>query len=180
MCRPRCPAQNGATIPETHSGRPAIRTELTTTVKAIDLILQGVSYIHANNIIHRDIKSSNILFNSLTDLALSDFGIGRAMDSDSTRETQSGYGLGSFNYMAPEQFAHANHADQRSDIYAIGRVIYELYTGPLTSPLQDVDKLHPGALKSLVSKCTQIDPNRRFRTVYELFDEWERIKEGLL
>jgi eukaryotic-like serine/threonine-protein kinase len=57
-------------------------------------ILAGVEYAHREGVIHRDLKPANVLMNSDTDLVVSDFGIGRQLDSESTRQTLSGFFLG--------------------------------------------------------------------------------------
>ena len=105
-------------------------------------VLDGVEYAHLQGILHRDIKADNVLMNSDTDLVISDFGLGRIIDSASTRQTISGFGMGTMRYMAPEQFSDAKYADHRSDVFSLGRMIYELYTGPLTGIHQDVTSLH--------------------------------------
>ncbi len=137
-------------------------------------ILDGIEYAHSQGVIHRDLKPENVLLNSDSDVVLSDFGLGRSLDSDSTRQTMTGYGMGTILYMAPEQLADAKNADERSDVYSLGRMLYELYSGPITSFAQDTSSLPPG-ITFFVNKCTQHIPQNRFQTVADLKHAWQSL-----
>lgn len=130
-------------------------------------ILSGIEYAHLQGIIHRDLKPENVLLNSDSDVVISDFGLGRIIDSDSTRQTQTGFGMGTMFYMAPEQIRDAKNADERSDIYSLGRILYELFTGPINSWAQDTSTLPPG-IAFTINRCTEIDPDKRFQNVADL------------
>jgi len=80
--------------------------------------------------------------------------------------------------MAPEQKDDAKHADHRADIYAIGRIIYELYTGDPPSAAQDLAKLR-AELRPVVAKCTKQDPARRYSSIAELRSEYELVSGAL-
>src|ERR1044071_2971862 len=90
-------------------------------------ILDAMEYAHAQGVIHRDLKPENVLMNSDTDLVVSDFGLGRRINAATTRQTMSGIGMGTPWYMAPEQLYDFKNADQRSDIFSLGRILYELH-----------------------------------------------------
>jgi serine/threonine protein kinase len=137
-------------------------------------ILEGMQYAHEQGVLHRDLKPDNILLNSDDDLVVSDFGLGRALDADSTRATRTGGRLGTFGYTAPEQMVDAKTADRRADVFALGRILYELYTGdsPLTVP--DLARLPP-AIALIVEKCTKSDPAARFLSVAELRLAFENV-----
>lgn len=92
-------------------------------------IAHALDYAHRQNIIHRDIKPSNVLIGESGTPMLSDFGVAKVLsDSDETHElTGTGMGVGTPEYMAPEQFQ--GQADERADIYALGVVMYEMVTG---------------------------------------------------
>jgi serine/threonine protein kinase len=88
----------------------------------------ALRYAHSHQIVHRDIKPENIMLTRLGQVKIADLGLAKAMDEDVTL-TDTGTGLGTPKYMAPEQAKNAKHADARSDIYALGAVLYHFVTG---------------------------------------------------
>jgi ferric-dicitrate binding protein FerR (iron transport regulator)/predicted Ser/Thr protein kinase len=100
------------------------------TKKIMEQVAQALDYAHGQGLIHRDIKPANILLTSEGDAVLSDFGIARMVES--TRQTVTGV-VGTPEYMSPEQ-GQGKELDPRSDIYALGVVLYEMLTG--TMPFQ--------------------------------------------
>ena len=91
---------------------------------------EALRHAHDLNMVHRDVKPDNILITSKGVVKVADFGLAKAMDEDVSM-TQSGTGLGTPLYMAPEQARNAKHVDQRSDIYALGATLYHFLTGKL-------------------------------------------------
>jgi eukaryotic-like serine/threonine-protein kinase len=91
-------------------------------------VAQGLAYAHGKRMVHRDIKSSNILIGEGDRPVLTDFGIARA--AESTKLTQTGTVIGTPEYMSPEQ-ARGDGLDQRADIYSLGVVLYEAASGRL-------------------------------------------------
>lgn len=89
---------------------------------------EALRHAHSENMVHRDIKPDNILLTSKGVVKVADFGLAKVMDEDVSM-TQSGQGLGTPLYMAPEQARSAKHVDQRCDIYALGATLYHLLTG---------------------------------------------------
>ena len=134
-------------------------------------VLDAVEYAHSEGVLHRDLNPRNVLMNGDTDLVISDFGLGRFVDSESTRQTQTGFHMGTVLYMPPEQLNDAKTADERADVYSLGRLLYELHTGPLVSLHQDVRQL-PAGIAHIVSRCTQHDPWDRFQSITELKRAW--------
>jgi len=143
---------------------PDITKNKSQIVPVFTAILEGVQYAHKEGVIHRDLKPENVLINSDIDIVVSDFGLGRRIDIESTRLTRTGFAMGTMYYTAPEQIQNAKTADARSDIFSLGQMLYEMSTGPLLSPVQDLDAL-PAGIRFIVSRCTQIDPENRFQSV---------------
>lgn len=98
-------------------------------VSVFNQLCTALDYAHAKGYIHRDIKPANILFRDDESLALSDFGIAKAMRSD-TNMTKTGLVIGTPSYMSPEQ-AQSHELDGRSDLYACGVIAFQFLTGQL-------------------------------------------------
>ncbi len=99
-------------------------------------ILDGIAYAHQNGVIHRDLKPENLLFfdeDIFGDemVRISDFGLGKRMDTASLTITKSYIGMGTAAYMPPEQYQDFKRADHRVDIYSLGKILYELLTGEI-------------------------------------------------
>src|SRR4051812_3751849 len=101
------------------------RMSLTRRLDLANEICQGVEYAHSHGVIHRDIKPANIYITEDGGAKILDFGLARLITS---QLTQSNMLMGTLNYMAPEQ-VRGERADQRSDIFSMGVVLYELFGG---------------------------------------------------
>ena len=100
--------------------------------RALDLSIQiarGLAFAHENGYIHRDVKPQNVLLNGNGEAKVTDFGIARSLDVHGG-VTQTGTVLGTSEYIAPEQ-AQGQHVDERTDVYSLGILVYELLTGEL-------------------------------------------------
>jgi serine/threonine protein kinase len=146
---------------------PALVGDETRIRKVFTQILDAVEYAHKQGVIHRDLKPQNILYNSDDDIVVSDFGLGRQLNSASLRQTGTGYTMGTPLYMAPEQGMDAKAATNASDIYALGRILLELYQSPLTLAPPDYSRI-PAPIGVVLRRCFEVDPARRFASVTDL------------
>ncbi len=99
--------------------------------EAVAIVVQiagALQFAHDHNVVHRDLKPANIMFRDPTTPVLTDFGIARQQDAQSTRLTQTGMLVGTPTYMSPEQI-NALEVDGRSDLYSLGVMFFELLTG---------------------------------------------------
>jgi eukaryotic-like serine/threonine-protein kinase len=124
-------------------------------------ILEGVEYAHSQCAVHRDLKPENILLNSDDDVVISDFGLGLELDRETTRLTSTGRDMGTFDYMGPEQMQDAKRASPKSDVFALGQILFEMYTGNVPVALHGFDNL-PSGIALIIEKCTQLRPDNRF------------------
>jgi len=104
---------------------------LETVVNYLEQISDGLDFVHQNGIIHRDLKPENILLDATDALLLADFGIARNDDDEFNRLTHTNEGFGTPKYMAPEQFTNAGNVTVFADIYSLGVIAFELFTGVL-------------------------------------------------
>jgi len=128
-------------------------------------IASALDYVHAQGIIHRDIKASNVLLDEDGNCYLSDFGIARTTTNRVTRLTMTRGLLGTVDYFAPELFEEHHKADVRSDLYALGILLYEMVTGqlpfsaenPLAVAAMHMNKLPPlpHTLKPAIPRFTE-------------------------
>ena len=106
------------------------KIEIERAVKIIEQVCDSLSYAHKNSVIHRDVKPSNIIIEDETGKSyITDFGIAKAVSG--TKLTETGVSLGTPEYMSPEQFSEKGKVDQRTDIYSLGIVFYEMLTGDI-------------------------------------------------
>lgn len=136
-------------------------------------VLSALDYAHQRNVLHRDLKPHNILIMSDGQLLVSDFGLGRALDSKSLALTRTGQGRGTEGYAAPEQWDDFAHVDQRADIYALGALLYEMTTR--RNPLIGDPTAAPHAYRRVIQRCRAHDPARRYASISELQENFELL-----
>lgn len=142
----------------------------TNTLKIFLEVCKGLTTIHSTGNIHRDIKPQNILVTSEDQIVVSDFGLGKFEERDSTIVTASRDFLGTEAYAPPEFMIKggAINADVRGDIYQLGKTLYFLLTGK--NPFLIETDLLPRGIENIVIKATKPDINSRYASVAELAD----------
>jgi hypothetical protein len=176
---------NGPTLKDEFKTRKAANKPL--TLEEISLIFTGlcsaIDYAHARGMVHRDIKPANVMINEEGQVVLTDFGIARIMGA--TQYTQTGALSGTPAYMSPEQ-GQGERGDERSDIYSLGVMLYEMVTGavpydadtpfavimkhisePLPLPTQVKPDL-PEGVERVVLKAMSKEPDDRYQTAGEM------------
>ncbi|WP_026529601.1 Stk1 family PASTA domain-containing Ser/Thr kinase [Haematomicrobium sanguinis] len=158
----------------------------------IDPVVEGLAAAHEAGLIHRDIKPENVLLGHNGSIKLADFGLSRAV----TAATQTATLVGTVGYLSPE-LVQKSEADTRSDVYAVGVMLYELLTGsrPFTgdmavqvafehvnSPLPDPLELAPGLpeeLVELLQQATEKNPDDRPVDASALLEELRHLRSSL-
>ena len=158
-------------------------------VNIIEQVCRALEAAHSVGVIHRDLKPQNIMLEKGTGrILVMDFGLAKTLEGD--RMTQTGAMVGTMEYMSPEQ-ALAGNLDQRSDIFSLGLIFYELLTGQtpfradsaLASlikrtqervvPVSELDKSVPSELSQIVSRSLERDVALRYQTAAELLADLE-------
>ncbi len=155
-------------------------------VEIIQQVCHALEAAHSVGIIHRDLKPQNVMRDKSGRILVMDFGMARTLEGDGM--TQTGALVGTMEYMSPEQ-ALAKDLDQRSDLFAVGLIFYELLSGKMpykaesalaslikrnqerAIPVSDHDQTIPGPLSNIVSKCLERDPALRYQTASELLQD---------
>jgi serine/threonine-protein kinase len=158
-------------------------------------VAQGLSYAHEHEIVHRDVKPSNVMIVRDGHVKITDFGIAR-MASAAVR-TQTGMVLGSPKYMSPEQVL-GKLIDQRSDIFSLGVMLYEMLTGQVPFLGENVNAIMyqtlnatplppgnsnpevPEMLNYIVAKALSKDLDARYQNAGELVNDLRACREALL
>ena len=164
---------------------------------ALDYAIQiasGLAYAHRQGLLHRDVKPANILVTKDDVVKLSDFGIARAVSEHTLGVTQPGMVMGSVAYISPEQ-AQGHDIDERSDLYSVGVVLYQMLTGALpftgdnavavalkhvSADAPAIDPKAAGvspAVASIVARLLRKDPRERFASATELASALREARE---
>ncbi len=161
--------------------------------EAISIAIQvsmGIEAAHNNHIIHRDIKPQNIMISKEGKVKVTDFGIAKAVTSNTITSNV----MGSVHYTSPEQ-ARGGYSDEKSDIYSLGITMFEMLTGrvpfngettvaiaikhiqePMPSPREYIPEI-PISVEQIVFKCTQKSPDRRYQSMPEVVAD---LKQSLM
>lgn len=155
-------------------------------------ICAGVNAAHKVDVVHRDIKPANILINDSKIVKVCDFGLAAAASSADSRITKSGILVGTPTYMAPEQ-VRGRAIDRRTDIYSLGILMYEAFTGkppykgedhmatlflhvegkPI--PAMEKDPTMSQPLNDIIMRAMHVDPLKRYQTINELQEELNSV-----
>lgn len=155
-------------------------------------IAKGLEHAHSRGIVHRDIKPHNVMVLKNGSVKVMDFGIARVMNKSNTLTKEA---LGSVHYISPEQ-AKGGHTDNRSDLYSLGVVMYEMMTGrppydgesPVSVAIQHINggAVRPGSLnpnipiglEQIIMKAMALDPNDRFTSATEMLQDMEEFRKN--
>jgi len=160
-------------------------------IAVVEQVCRALDSAHAEGVIHRDLKPQNIMRDKHGRIVVMDFGLARSLGDSGM--TQTGAIVGTIEYMSPEQ-ALGSTLDQRSDIFSVGLIFFELLTGK--APYQadtaiaslmkrtredaqsasDVDASVPKSLSAIVSRCLEREPANRYHSAVELLQQlttWE-------
>jgi len=169
--------------------------ELDEALKIATQVAGGLEEAHKRGIVHRDIKSANIMVTEKGQAKIMDFGLARA--TGGSLLTKEGTTMGTIAYMSPEQ-ARGEEVDHRTDIWSLGVVLYEMFSGQLPfkgkhdqsvvysilnekpKPVSDMQSEFPLSIAQVVNKALEKNPDERYQQVEELLDDLKSISAGIV
>jgi serine/threonine-protein kinase len=158
-------------------------------------VAEGLREAHNREVVHRDIKSANIMVTEKGQSKVMDFGLARM--TGGTLVTKEGTTMGTVAYMSPEQ-ARGEEVDHRTDIWSFGVVLYEMFSGQLPfkgerdqavvysilnekpDPITNLSSEIPMSIGQVVGKALEKNPDERYQHIEELIDDLKSISEGIV
>jgi len=169
--------------------------DLEEALRIAEQMAEGLQEAHKKGIVHRDIKSGNIMLTDRGQAKVMDFGLART--ADRTLLTKEGSTMGTVAYMSPEQ-TQGEEVDFRTDIWSLGVVLYEMLTGEIPfkgeheqavvysilkekpKPFTEFQEGIPESIEQVVSKALEKDPDKRYQKIDELMDDLKSISAGIV
>jgi serine/threonine protein kinase/tetratricopeptide (TPR) repeat protein len=164
------------------------------TISIAKQVCEGLAEAHSLGIVHRDLKPQNIMVDEAGNAKIMDFGIARSLKAKGI--TGAGVMIGTPEYMSPEQ-VEGKEVDQRSDIYSLGVILYEMATGrvpfegdtPFTIGVKhkseiprnpkELNAQMPEDLSRLILRCLEKDKEKRYQTTAQIVSDLAKIEQGL-
>jgi serine/threonine protein kinase/Tfp pilus assembly protein PilF len=169
--------------------------ELDEAIRIALQVAEGLQEAHKKGVVHRDIKSANIMMDERNLAKIMDFGLARMMGG--TLLTQEGTAMGTIAYMSPEQ-ARGEAVDHRTDIWSFGVVLYEMFSGQLPfkgeheqaivysilkekpKPVTDMQSDIPVSIEQVINKALEKNPEKRYQEIDKLLDDLKSISAGIV
>jgi len=165
-----------------------------TAISIAKQVCEGLTEAHRLGVVHRDLKPSNLMIDKDGNARIMDFGIARSLKAKGI--TGAGVMIGTPEYMSPEQ-VEGKEADQRSDIYALGVMLYEMVTGSvpfegdtafaigvkhkseIPKDPKGINSQIPDDLSRLILKCMEKDKAKRYQSLGDVYSELANIEKGI-
>jgi serine/threonine protein kinase/Tfp pilus assembly protein PilF len=169
--------------------------ELDEAIRIAIQTAEGLQEAHTKGVVHRDIKSANVMVDERGQAKIMDFGLARI--SETTLVTKEGMLMGTIAYMSPEQ-ARGEVVDFRTDIWSFGVVLYEMFCGQLPfkgqhdqaviysilnekpKRITDLRSEIPTSIEQVIDKALEKDPENRYQNIDEMLDDLKSISEGIV